>query len=114
MRISDLSLDVGSSDLPEQPQPTHHHTGLLSDDAATVTRSMFKNRMISNRSPQTPGRGTMGKPHPAHGADHADEDRKSVVIGKSVSVRVDLGCLSILTKQKKIDKRQDHLDKTKH
>src|SRR3546814_20616906 len=73
MRISDWSSDVCSSDLSEDG-PLHRRTD-REDDA------------------RREGRATQ-PPHQRLGIDRPDDarrDRKSVVEGKSVSVRVDLG-----------------------
>src|SRR3546814_19977277 len=101
MRISDWSSDVCSSDLF---QAGDH---LL---RRPVLRPGGCRLQIAQGGPGRRHRGTSGKrsvlchvePAPSHAAD-----RKSVVSGKSVSVRVDLGGRSILTKKKKRKKRKE-------
>src|SRR3546814_10443024 len=81
LRISDLSSDVCSSDL----------------DAALRGARGYRNPR---------GRGCLGADRlhlPARiDAGRAGSDRKSVVEGKSVSVRVDIGGSSIIKKQRKM------------
>src|SRR3546814_1910978 len=86
MRISDWSSDVCSSDLaggavdlPRAPEP---------GDRAQLQRPVERARVdmvIFDRIARH---------------DHLDRDRKSVVEGKSVSVRVDLGGRRIIKKKK--------------
>src|SRR3546814_14942228 len=93
MRISDWSSDVCSSDLPAGAG------GAGLRDHGGVER-IDPRRALLGRSPG-PG-GQVCSPH--RGADRGaggapvDQDRKSVVSGKSVSVRVDLGGRRIITK----------------
>src|SRR3546814_16531629 len=79
MRISDWSSDVCSSDLEEQPL----------QDLRTLPAVIGKQR-----------RAFCKKAHDCvgFGKHAAVVDRKSVVLGKSVSVRVDLGCRRIIKK----------------
>src|SRR3546814_10819236 len=77
MRISDWSSDVCSSDLSATPGKSPRHE--------RVARGAF-----------------MPSP-PVSPAPHLPLDRKSVVSGKSVSVRVDLGGRRII-KEKKMNK----------
>src|SRR3546814_14896749 len=77
MRISDWSSDVCSSDLHAEPMSL--------DDAL---------RLAETRAPELQAR------------EAGLEDRKSVVEGKSVSVRVDLGGRRIIKKQTQTDRRQ--------
>src|SRR3546814_17312324 len=89
MRISDWSSDVCSSDLRTDP------TRRL--DAGDPTEAVLD-------VPGDPADGTLPAHRPAgRGLDDAlgcRQDRKSVVSGKSVSVRVDLGGRRIIKKQK--------------
>src|SRR3546814_20261743 len=105
MRISDWSSDVCSSDLHGAPRPA---------------------REAGGRGADSSGRRAAGAPAPRRGAEQwgieqaggrrghgavlllavfvggppSDEDRKSVVTGKRVSVRVDLGGRRHLKKKK--------------
>src|SRR3546814_9883089 len=83
MRISDWSSDVCSSDL--QPLPALARTDLR-------CKLAFAERLAGEIRPdiRSPDQNHHGK----------DQDRKSVVWGKSVSVRVDLGGRRIITKNK--------------
>src|SRR3546814_19886618 len=96
MRISDWSSDVCSSDLRNRCRRSPARSG-----AATEIRPDLQSRLcglalaLSGES----------RTHPAHQRDrHQAADRKSVVSGKSVSVRVDLGGRRIIKKKKKIRK----------
>src|SRR3546814_14843881 len=79
MRISDWSSDVCSSDLaheekiPFEPEVLHHDENLLVVDKPHFLATMPRGRWVR------------------------ETDRKSVVSGKSVSVRVDLGGRRIIT-----------------
>src|SRR3546814_20314653 len=87
MRISDWSSDVCSSDLGKRGN------GGVRRRPETVTMRRFA----------TSG-GTAGVPSRRQGPDALErEDRKSVVKGKSVSVRVDLGGRRIIKKKKNIE-----------
>src|SRR3546814_11740858 len=119
MRISDWSSDVCSSDLygnpcrPSAHSPTPRRTPALperyvgaqalfsgftnSKDAVSRIPAIRQPRGISSDIPQMP-------PNPAHKRGPMVADRKSVVSGKSVSVRVDLGGGGIIKKNK-----QDHI-----
>src|SRR3546814_16579739 len=90
MRISDWSSDVCSSDLPVRIIPglkfaleleSHNHKGIILKCVKLLFRS----------SPLPPSPCRPSSPH---------RDRKSVVSGKSVSVRVDLGGRRINKKQR--------------
>src|SRR3546814_12390229 len=100
MRISDWSSDVCSSDLPAR--------GMVPD--TTIKRYHNCPPHDARRLPP-PVRCLLYPPaRPGHAArgDLDDSDRKSVVSGKSVSVRVDLGgrrCLK--TKRKNTYKHQN-------
>src|SRR3546814_13996515 len=83
MRISDWSSDVCSSDLKTR-----------------CIVLMISPRMPRSRSERSASRTTIHSPGPA-GVARPILDRKSVVSGKSVSVRVDLGGRRIIKKKKK-------------
>src|SRR3546814_17244582 len=95
MRISDWSSDVCSSDLAPgagdpaalQAPRAHHYQGF-----AGAARS---------RSAGAVGRAAAGQRfgQPDHAGRRAETDRKSVVSGKSVSVRVDIGGRRIIKKK---------------
>src|SRR3546814_18494378 len=98
MRISDWSSDVCSSDLvldaPFGPSGPCMHEALFSDDGFAegfTTLDVATALIDEGYHPMT-----MYFPLVVHGAI----DRKSVVSGKSVSVRVDLRGRRILTKKK--------------
>src|SRR3546814_10508590 len=87
LRISDWSSDVCSSDLPQQHKPrgsVEFSVREESDDQGH--RQLERNRGDSIRPVNTGDNG---------------RDRKSVVEGKSVSVRVDLGGRRIIKKKTK-------------
>src|SRR3546814_15960299 len=88
MRISDWSSDVCSSDLlkPSTSNATDSEVTEYSCPSAVT------------RSPSTSGR----------------IDRKSVVLGKSVSVRVVLGGRRIIKKKRNINKRRRNIISTNH
>src|SRR3546814_13655695 len=87
MRISDWSSDVCSSDLRAHRIPRARRTGTAAGQPSH-RRSQLARYLADTRT----GRGG-GSHHgpPRIGATRAQGDRKSVVQGKSVSVRVDLG-----------------------
>src|SRR3546814_14018279 len=108
MRISDLSSDVFSSDLP-YPDLRRAHALRLLDGADAALRPR----------PQSVGRVPPGAVR-ADGPEfrHGREDRKRVVKGKSVSVSVDLGGRGIIKKQHNtsshVRSKIDHILLTKH
>src|SRR3546814_20753464 len=81
MRISDWSSDVCSSDLA---------TGGASDGSAGAPQPCSRKPAMAR---------TVNRPRHRRSVRKI-RDRKSVVLGKSVSVRVALGGLRIITKQK--------------
>src|SRR3546814_13288861 len=101
MRISDWSSDVCSSDLrgrrhaePGEPRRA------VRDDIVVLEHPPL---IAGDRCPRRPAES--GRDHPRHRLGKRNEqplDRKSVVQGKSVSVRVDLGGRRIIKKKKKI------------
>src|SRR3546814_20042890 len=104
MRISDWSSDVCSSDLDARAR-TH------------AARPRPPEVHLERQGPPPP-EGPLGAPEPLHlpaapeepggagegGAGGERRDRKSVVKGKSVSVRVDLGGRRIIKKKKQVIK----------
>src|SRR3546814_13576698 len=88
MRISDWSSDVCSSDLRELPaqEAAEHVAGFLRESrhgAEVVARHQRRGAFDEH----VPAAQEEEREH----RDQHDVDRKSVVSGKSVSVRVDLG-----------------------
>src|SRR3546814_13875327 len=102
MRISDWSSDVCSSDLPAQPyaatgrrrQPAYVRSRPRS---AATTMTTFARSTVPSTMPGKSG--SKLKRRLPHCAPHFPPDRKRVVQGKSVSVRVDLGGRRILKKK---------------
>src|SRR3546814_11367429 len=97
MRISDWSSDVCSSDLPDplrrrrrMSDPGDRRGGGGPAAAGGTGRRLVPRRLRAGPQSDDVGRGGAGR------------DRKSVVWGKSVSVRVDLGGRRLITKKKKI------------
>src|SRR3546814_21154983 len=87
MRISDWSSDVCSSDLPDVlqhllPAPSIRWPRLRLIDSQGNFRIIHK---------QGSGPGGLHRSEADLARDHFQQDRKSVVEGKGVSVRVDLG-----------------------
>src|SRR3546814_14559533 len=103
MRISDWSSDVCSSDLGQHRRRPHHHRGEGLRQPAEDRQDDEVHRRVEA------GRGTLQGPGPLfHGLllgrgrvcdPTGSRDRKSVVSGKSVSVRVDLGGRRIIKKK---------------
>src|SRR3546814_1336824 len=87
MRISDWSSDVCSSDLDDV------RLVLAQDGIARPSRSIGE---FADDGVRPSGR------RDARGVLRHERDRKSVVSGKSVSVRVDLGGRSIIKKKKNV------------
>src|SRR3546814_12835418 len=114
MRISDWSSDVCSSDLVEFGQLGRPFPGFRRVDGRKTRRTdRFEERQRIVAQVDDFGLDIVaagGRDHPhrqLHAAAGADRpaDRKSVVEGKSVSVRVDLGGRRIIKKKKnKTDK----------
>src|SRR3546814_18325598 len=97
MRISDWSSDVCSSDLVRTPVSLKDadvqaaFAALKADVAVVAAYGLILPKAIL----AAPGQGCLNV--------HASllPDRKSVVSGKSVSVRVDLGCRRIIKKKRR-------------
>src|SRR3546814_17367839 len=108
MRISDWSSDVCSSDLGVDGEPD----GKVQDYAdhrrgdrrqRRRKRRVAAQQLDEGRTGEDPEEaGDKGYP----GGQDCAEDRKSVVSGKSVSVRVDLGGCSIITKRNENKKKE--------
>src|SRR3546814_17107701 len=98
MRISDWSSDVCSSDL----SPSGHEE-LCPESASPLWRCVSMTDRNQSYRPvcRPPGTGRSICPAPFRRSPPAarSEDRKGVVSGKSVSVRVDLGGRRIITKK---------------
>src|SRR3546814_12996750 len=90
MRISDWSSDVCSSDLARDQRRKARHFARQPHADAELARRL---RRVER------GRGVERDVEPAQRLAHRP-DRKSVVLGKSVSVRVDLGGRRIIKKKK--------------
>src|SRR3546814_14538430 len=108
MRISDWSSDVCSSDLPARP----------SAEPAGGLRQLRSGpgRRSGAADPQYHGSGVVsgGLPDPIVAAQVGrGRDRKSVVEGKRVSVRVDLGGRRIIKKKKDETNRCNTKDRKK-
>src|SRR3546814_20626862 len=101
MRISDWSSDVCSSDLLTQQAFPRRHIGQgkrIEGAPDTLQRRLN----MRQRAAQRIGAGDLMRlqPRPIEVLQLQMQDRKSVVEGKSVSVRVDLGGRRIIQKQK--------------
>src|SRR3546814_12767455 len=94
MRISDWSSDVCSSDL-DDGRPPGSGEDRLGRGPWPASHHPFVHRVEPERHG---GRAVHDDVHPEDG-DGRDRDRKSVVKGKSVSVRVDLGGRRRITKK---------------
>src|SRR3546814_11208129 len=107
MRISDWSSDVCSSDLRTSPPPRTTlfswalgSSGNQSLVSFAISRSVIRATLYVH--PTSHRRRRAGCRHRGAGDTHAAaSDRKSVVEGKSVSVRVDLGGGRIFRKKRK-------------
>src|SRR3546814_11462128 len=101
MRISDWSSDVCSSDLETQRVGHDQRTGAGDGDKADLEVFLFQRAAVLRHCLQRP-HGKDGGNRRACGVD-AHGDRKSVVEGTCVSVRVDIGGRRI-NEDKKITK----------
>src|SRR3546814_18825060 len=116
MRISDWSSDVCSSDLLQRLQPalaldlsgqqvgdveSIHCPLAIGGDMGAVDRHFRLEQGVGQAEEQ---RRAVPRIHLDHG--EAVGDRKSVVSGKSVSVRVDLGCRRFIKKKKIKEKKK--------
>src|SRR3546814_14638328 len=91
MRISDWSSDVCSSDLPACGAAR-----MSKDDVSRIRLAIWIPSFLYGRICDHPPRMCH---HRWHGSSASPQDRKSVVSGKSVSVRVDLGGRRIIKKK---------------
>src|SRR3546814_15052914 len=103
MRISDWSSDVCSSDLVRN-RMTQTDVSMeliaenirqMSSRASAIAESAGNQTSATNVINDAAARAAAGSQQVSHTA----EDRKSVVSGKSVSVRVDLGCRRSIKQQ---------------
>src|SRR3546814_15559848 len=100
MRISDWSSDVCSSDLQvDLPTEILLDTNPRARRRATLRVGRGGHQRPDQRA-QVPHGGMVADPQ-RDGVVYPGEDRKSVVSGKSVSVRVDLGGRRIIKKKKR-------------
>src|SRR3546814_17216755 len=111
MRISDWSSDVCSSDLALADylrreridllvDATHPFAARITDNAEAACRLSGTPRLLVERPPWQAVAGDDWILVPDAEAAAGALDRKSVVVGKSVSVRVDHGGSPIITKKK--------------
>src|SRR3546814_18287919 len=101
MRISDWSSDVCSSDLIEQQ--ARRCLASAPDPAAELVK-LGEAETLGVLDRHDGGFGHVDPDLDDRGGD--EEDRKSVVQGKSVSVRVDLGGRRMITKEKRKGKNK--------
>src|SRR3546814_20980554 len=97
MRISDWSSDVCSSDLATLDAPETHGRSYALPGGETLAYSEMVTRVLATLQPPAklhvlPPAAFRALLSLAHAGGVARGDRQSVVSGKSVSVRVDLGC----------------------
>src|SRR3546814_12274886 len=109
MRISDWSSDVCSSDL--LAQEVFLRLLRYSEKTAVENPLGYLLRIAGNVASEWRERARVSKPHDQEWLDDLliepdkEPDRKSVVQGKSVSVRVDLGGRRIIKKKIKTEKK---------
>src|SRR3546814_19522931 len=96
MRISDWSSDVCSSDLAD---PADDHQGPARRPAAGLRRRLQRARLAVRRGPRPGAVDGVQRGRAGPELQCRRPDRKSVVSGKSVSVRVDLGGRRIIKKK---------------
>src|SRR3546814_18258609 len=112
MRISDWSSDVCSSDLAVElrqiigpHQPDEPPLGVSADQRAegfyriSGAEPLFDRGRANRRAARHHLRGTEARPKRGHAFPGLQRDRTSVVEGKSVYVRVDLGGRRIINKK---------------
>src|SRR3546814_11376154 len=98
MRISDWSSDVCSSDLMRHPAALGFEPGPLPLHRPAASARPVEHEVV--RHPEKIGASVSDRPGCQPG------DRKSVVSGKSVSVRVDLGGSRTIKKKNHHDRKQ--------
>src|SRR3546814_19072248 len=95
MRISDWSSDVCSSDLPDAGQREQDVRDLWKGEGCRIRRhrKVARDARLRTLSERPRGQEDHRRAHEDRdpGAGPHEPDRKSVVSGKSVAVRVDLG-----------------------
>src|SRR3546814_15239520 len=112
MRISDWSSDVCSSDLREWQS---RRDRLADVPSAEPGLDLHDRAQQPDRAPETDQLQRAAAALPRPGADHANPpgDRQSVVQGKTVSVRVNLGGRRIINKQKRQKQHNNINDRKK-
>src|SRR3546814_18658743 len=102
MRISDWRSDVCSSDLPVSSSQTRNSSPPIRDARSTTRRAL-------RTATATPFRTSSPAWWPCTSLTFLklSRDRKSVVQGKSVSVRVDLGGRRIIKKKKHLNDKHE-------
>src|SRR3546814_19483549 len=108
MRISDWSSDVCSSDLPQPDRDLAREQRCLATDHLAEEEHAHQgcdnfgdeNHRIADQAARVELANGLDHGAAENGAiEQRNGDRKSVVLGKSVSVRVDLGGRSLLKKK---------------
>src|SRR3546814_16018715 len=97
MRISDWSSDVCSSDLIDGDRLRNQEDERNPDEGGDLIEASQVNQGTNHRDHQQDGGDQQHKGEHRIGIR---QDRKSVVTGKRVSVRVDIGGRSIINKKK--------------
>src|SRR3546814_19691488 len=105
MRISDWSSDVCSSDLTDARGAAQRFS--------RRQPGLFRRRDRARQQPRRTGEERRAGDRPHRAGRRARTDRKSVVSGKSVSVRVDLGGRRIIKKKTKKDNINESIKNTK-
>src|SRR3546814_1307938 len=107
MRISDWSSDVCSSDLRRPPRAPRHHVSRRRHERLSRQRARLLPSPVRRWRRLPADLPALGTEPDRYGGAGRSGDRKSVVEGKSVSVRVDLGGRRILKKNKQQLTQQD-------
>src|SRR3546814_19698257 len=114
MRISDWSSDVCSSDLRVRSAQHFDPVDVAGEQMAEIISVADAARVVDldpvdqHQSLRRFGAAQRYARHRSHAARPAEPDRKSVVSGKSVSVRVDLGGRRIIKNKNKKKKTHQH------
>src|SRR3546814_19378609 len=106
MRISDWSSDVCSSDLSRRGHGEERAARAQDCRAPAVRSSLRRHHRRDHRRQPQPQAGTDRRSTATAGRS---ADRKSVVWGKSVSVRVELGGRRIIKKKTKTKQRHTYI-----